>query len=148
MVAQLQVADRTDRDRWRNADSSRRNNGRDRDSFDGDRAGEEKRARYRKNSRREKGWKRSAFGGGPAVDNCDKQQNVDRNYAVINLETYTRTYVRVHTSRIHTYTSAAPAGFTGGWRFLYLAVGTVRRLHVYTHRLAALYACLRWRKRI
>ena len=36
----------------------------------------------------------------------DEQQNVDRNYAVINLETY-----------IH-------AALTGGWGFLYLAVGT------------------------
>lgn len=79
--------------------SSRRNNDCGRDS-DEDRIREEKRVRYHKNSRREKGWKRSAFGGGPAVDNCDEQQNVDRNYAVINLETYTyaHTYICIRGS--------------------------------------------------
>jgi len=86
--------------------------------------------------------RRFAFGGGPAVDDCDEQQNVDRNYAVINLETRTRARARADTQS-YAHTGRPPAGFTGGWGFLYLAVGTVRRLHVYTHRLAALYACLR-----
>lgn len=73
-----------------------------------------------------------------AVDDCDEQQNVDHNYAVINLETCAHMYMPGPCS-----TSTASAGFTGGWGFLYLAVGTVRRLHVYTRRPAALYACLR-----
>lgn len=119
----------------------------------------------------------------PTTATNDEQQNVDRNYAVINLETYTHT----HTHSTHIYTTSrthnppfsyivdrerereerktrkaalshqqqkhtnggranahippAPDGaacFTGGWGFLYLAVGTVRRSRVYTRRLAAL----------
>jgi len=111
-----------------------RNNGRDRDSGS---------ARAREISqefaaREGPEGRRSAFDGGPAVDDCDEQQNVDRNYAVINLETRARA-----DTRSYAHTGRPPAGFTGGWGFLYLAVGTVRRLHVYTHCLAALYACLR-----
>lgn len=41
----------------------------------------------------------SAFGGGPAVDDCDEQQNVDRNYAVINSEACAHVHARVHAHR-------------------------------------------------
>lgn len=45
----------------------------------------------------------------PTTATNDEQQNVDRNYAVINLETYTHTHTRAHiyiTSRTHNPPSA------------------------------------------
>lgn len=62
-------------------------------------AATERRRRKARDIARIRGAKRVAGGyafgrPGPAVGDCDEQQNVDRNYAVINLEAYARANAR------------------------------------------------------
>lgn len=74
--------------------------------------------------------------GGPAVDDCDEQQNVDRNYAVINLEACAHVHARVHAGRPRHIDGVASrrVGRLHRWLGIFVFSGwhrpTFTRLHV------------------